>query len=74
MKIYKVVHQHCDRLVVEAEFNSYPEAAVSLANSIYMDPFIVIADDDMNFDTITPDEARKFAVERIEFRHEAAEK
>ena len=44
-----------------------PDAAIHLAKSIYMEPFIVFDDGDMNFSAISPEEARKFAVERIEF-------
>lgn len=66
-KSYKVVHQNGDEIIVEAEFDNYPDAAIHLANSIYMEPFIVFDDGDMNFSAISPEEARKFAVERIEF-------
>jgi len=74
MKSYKVIHQHTDRLVVEAEFDNYPDAAIHLAGSIYMEPFIVIDDGDINFETISPDEARKFAIERIEFQSSSPDK
>ena len=66
-KSYKVVHQNCDQIIIEAEFDNYPDAAIHLANSIYMEPFIVFDDGDMDFAKISPEEARKFAVERIEF-------
>ena len=66
-KSYKVVHQNRDEIIVEAEFDNYPDAAIHLANSIYMEPFIVFDDGEMNFSAISPEEARKFAVERIEF-------
>ncbi|HEY7841855.1 MAG TPA: hypothetical protein VIC61_09830 [Gammaproteobacteria bacterium] len=66
-KSYKVVHQNRDEIIVEAEFDNYPDAAIHLAKSIYMEPFIVFDDGDMNFSAISPEEARKFAVERIEF-------
>lgn len=68
IRSYKVLHQNCDRVVVEAAFDNYSDAVVHLANSIYMEPFIVIDDGDLDFEAISPDEARKFAVERIEFQ------
>lgn len=68
MKSFKVVHQHVDRIVIEAVFDNYPDAAIHLANSIYMEPFIVIDDGDLDFETITPEEARRFAIERIAFK------
>lgn len=73
IKNYKVVHQNLDQVVVEAEFDNYPDAAIFLANSIFIDPFIVKDDGDMDFGRISPDEARKFAVERIEFHQGFAE-
>ena len=66
---YKVVHQHCEGIVVEAEFESFSDAAACLAESIYMDPFIVLDRDGLDFDRISADEARKHAIESIEFRH-----
>lgn len=66
-KSYKVVHQNRDQIIIEAEFDNYPDAAIHLANSIYMEPFIVFDDGAMNFNAISSEEARKFAVERIEF-------
>ena len=66
---YKVVHQHCDGIVIEAEFGNFSEAAMCLANSIYMDPFIVVDRDGIDFVNISPEEARKHAIESIEFRH-----
>lgn len=65
---YKVVHQHCDNIVVEAEFDNFSDAAACLAGSIYMDPFIVVDPGDLDLRTVSPEEARRFAVERIEFR------
>lgn len=70
---YKVLHQNCDKVVVEAAFDNYSDAVVHLANSIYMEPFIVIDEGGLDFETISPDEARKFAVERIEFQQRATD-
>ena len=72
-KRYKVVHQNLNHIVVEAEFDNYPDAAIYLANSMFIDPFIVKDDGEMDFGRISPDEARKFAVERIEFRQSFAD-
>lgn len=72
-KSFKVVHQDVDRIVIEAVFDNYPDAAMHLANSIYMEPFIVIDDGDMDFGSLTPEEARRFAVERIAFKLHRAE-
>lgn len=66
---YKVVHQHCDSIIVEAEFENFSEAAACLANSIFMDPFIILDRDGIDVGAISPEEARKFAIESIEFRH-----
>lgn len=71
---YKVVHQNCDQIVVEAEFDNFTDAAACLACSIYMDPFIVVDKGDLDLHTVTPEEARRFAVERIEFRAAGADK
>ena len=65
---YKVVHQNCDQIVIEAEFDNFTDAAACLAGSIYMDPFIVVDKGNLDLGTVTPEEARRFAVERIEFR------
>ena len=65
---YKVVHQNCDRIVIEAEFDNFTEAAACLASSIYMEPFIVVDQGELDLRSVTPEEARRFAVERIEFR------
>ncbi len=65
---YKVVHQNCDRIVIEAEFDNFTDAAACLAGSIYMDPFIVVDRGDVDLHSVSPEEARRFAVERIEFR------
>ena len=65
---YKVVHQNCDHIVIEAEFDNFTDAAACLASSIYMEPFIVVDQGDIDLHSVTPDEARRFAVERIEFR------
>lgn len=67
-KSFKVVHQDVDRIVIEAVFDNYPDAAVHLANSIYMEPFIVIDEGHLDFRTLTPEEARRCAVERIAFK------
>ena len=67
-KSFKVVHQHVNQIVIEAAFDNYPDAAVHLANSIYMEPFIVIDEGHLDFGTLTPEEARRFAVERIAFK------
>ena len=72
-KSFKVVHQDVDRIVIEAVFDNYPDAAVHLANSIYMEPFIVMDEGDLDFETLTPEEARRFAVERIAFKLRRAE-
>lgn len=64
---YKVVHQNCDRIVIEAEFDNFTDAAACLAGSIYMDPFIVVDRGDVDLHSATPEEARRLAVERIEF-------
>jgi hypothetical protein len=74
MKFYKVVHEHDEQLIVEAEFDNYPDAAVHLAESIYMEPFIIIDEGEINFESISPEEARKFAIERIEFQSGAPDK
>ncbi|MBI2993165.1 MAG: hypothetical protein HYY48_03200 [Gammaproteobacteria bacterium] len=67
-KSFKVVHQHVDRIIIEAAFDNYPDAAVHLANSIFMEPFIVIDEGQLDFGNLTPEEARRFAVERIAFK------
>lgn len=72
-KSFKVVHQDVDRIVIEAVFDNYPDAAVHLANSIYMEPFIVMDEGDLDFETLTPEVARRFAVERIAFKLRRAE-
>jgi hypothetical protein len=74
VRSYKVVHQHCDQIVVEAEFDNFTDAAACLADSIYMDPFIVVDEGEVDLGSVTPEEARRFAVERIEFRVPAADK
>ena len=74
MKSYKVVHEHDEQLIIEAEFDNYPDAAVHLAESIYMEPFIIIDEGEINFESISPEEARKFAIERIEFQAGAQDK
>ena len=71
---YKVVHQNCDQIVIEAEFDNFTDAAACLASSIYMEPFIVVDKGNLDLGSVTPEEARRFAVERIEFRAPAAEK
>ncbi|OGT83535.1 MAG: hypothetical protein A3H91_12025 [Gammaproteobacteria bacterium RIFCSPLOWO2_02_FULL_61_13] len=65
---YKVVHQNCDQIVIEAEFDNFTDAAACLASSIYMEPFIVVDKGNLDLGSVTPEEARRFAVERIEFR------
>ena len=65
---YKVVHQNCDQIVIEAEFDNFTDAAACLASSIYMEPFIVVDKGNLDLGAVTPEEARRFAVERIEFR------
>ncbi len=65
---YKVVHQNCDQIVIEAEFDNFTDAAACLASSIYMEPFIVVDKGNLDLGNVTPEEARRFAVERIEFR------
>ena len=72
-KSFKVVHQDVDRIVIEAAFDNYPDAALHLANSIYMEPFIVMDEGDKDFETLSPEEARRFAVERIAFKLRRAE-
>jgi hypothetical protein len=67
-RCYKVVHQNCDHIVVEAEFDNFSDAAACLAGSVYMDPFIVVDRGDLDLGTVSPEEARRHAVERIEFR------
>ena len=47
---------------------NFTDAAACLASSIYMEPFIVVDQGDIDLHSVTPDEARRFAVERIEFR------
>ena len=71
---YKVVHQNCDQIVIEAEFDNFTEAAACLASSIYMEPFIVVDKGNLDLGSVTPEEARRFAVERIEFRAPTADK
>ncbi len=71
---YKVVHQDCDQIVIEAEFDNFTEAAACLATSIYMDPFIVVDKGELDLGSVTPEEARRFAVERIEFRAPSSNK
>jgi hypothetical protein len=71
---YKVVHQNCDQIVIEAEFDNFTDAAACLAGSIYMEPFIVVDKGNLDLGSVTPDEARRFAVERIEFRTPAPDK
>ena len=39
-KSYKVVHQNRDEIIVEAEFDNYPDAAVHLANSIFLGDYL----------------------------------
>ena len=65
---YKVVHQNCDQIVIEAEFDNFTDAAACLASSIFMEPFIVVDKGNLDLGNVTPEEARRFAVERIEFR------
>lgn len=74
MKTYKVVHEHDEQLIIEAEFDNYPDAAVHLAESIYMEPFIIIDEGEINFENISPEDARKLAIERIEFQSGAPDK
>ena len=71
---YKVVHQNCDQIVIEAEFDNFTDAAACLASSIYMEPFIVVDKGNLDLGSVTPEEARRLAVERIEFRAPAADK
>ncbi|MBI1732002.1 MAG: hypothetical protein HYR49_04440 [Gammaproteobacteria bacterium] len=71
---YKVVHEHCDQIVIDAVFDNFTDAAACLAESIYMDPFIVVDDGAVDLGSATPEEARRFAVERIEFRVPAPDK
>ena len=71
---YKVVHQNCDQIEIEAEFDNFTEAAACLASSIFMDPFIVVDKGDLDLRSVTPEEARRFAVERIEFRAPSPDK
>ena len=71
---YKVVHQNCEQIVIEAEFDNFTDAAACLASSIYMEPFIVVDKGNLDLGSVTPEEARRLAVERIEFRAPAADK
>jgi hypothetical protein len=72
-KAFTVVHQDRDQIVVEAAFSNYPEAAMYLAGSIYMEPFIVVDETGLDFSSIPPAEARKFAIQSIEYQHRADE-
>ena len=66
-KAYKIVHQNEDKIIIENIFDNYPEAIISLGNSIYMEPFIIIDDGTLDIETMTPDEAKTYAIERISF-------
>lgn len=73
IKAFTVVHQDRDQIVVEAAFNNYPEAAMFLAGSIYMEPFIVVDETGLDFSNIPPAEARKFAIQSIQFQQRNSE-
>ena len=66
MKTYKIVHQDGEKIVVENEYDNYPDAIISLENSIYMEPFIIIDDGTLDVKNMVPDEARHHAIERIQ--------
>ena len=71
MKSYFVLHEDVDRLVIEAECDNFADAVVHLSNSIYMDPFIVVDDGEVDFERITPAEARRLAIRNIIFERPA---
>jgi len=73
-KAYNIVHQNEDRIIVENIFDNYPDAIISLENSIYMEPFIIIDDGTLDIENMTPDEAKAFAIERISFNPVAYDK
>ena len=66
-KAYKIVHQNEDQIIIENIFDNYPDAIISLENSIYMEPFIIIDDGTLDIEKMTPDEAKTYAIERISF-------
>ena len=68
MKLYNVAHQDQDNIVVEGVFEKYTDAVIFLADSIYIEPFIIVDDGTLNLDNLSPEDAKKFVLKHIEFQ------